>query len=368
MTMVPPGGVIGILGGGQLGRMLALAAAEYGFDVHVFSPEAESPAGRVAAREWVAGYDDADALKSFAAAVDVVTTEFENVPALTAQTLIGAGAIVRPSAATLAIAQDRLFEKNFLRAHGAATTPYMQIDRAEDIPAALAVVGAPALLKTRRLGYDGKGQVWVRSRFEAEEAFAAIGGAAAILEGAAGFVREVSVIAARSTSGGFEAFDLCENVHRNGVLAETRVPSQASPILAERAIAITQAVAEALDYVGVLTIEFFELADGQLLANEIAPRVHNSGHWTQDACTISQFSQHIRAVAGWHLAPAHRFGDVVMENILGAEVEGWAAFANAQDKRLHLYGKRDVRPGRKLGHATHVTLPPAPRDISLRDD
>ncbi len=352
--MLPPGSTIGILGGGQLGRMLALAAARLGFDVHIFTDEADSPASRVAAQVTVARYDDEAALRAFASAVDVVTMEFENVPALTAKILADAGAIVRPGANALATAQDRVLEKTFLNGAGVATTPFAAVEKENDLASAIAAVGAPAILKTRRMGYDGKGQARVARAQDAGAAFESIGWQPAILEALAPFVREVSVIAARGVDGDFAAYDVCENVHEHGILHVTKVPSAASPAVTREAVTAVRRVAEALDYVGVLCVEFFVLADGRLLANEIAPRVHNSGHWTEAACLTSQFEQQIRAVAGWRLGPTTRFADVEMTNLIGAEADTWAALAADPDVRLHLYGKRDVRDGRKMGHVTKL--------------
>ena len=353
-SMLPPGSTIGILGGGQLGRMLALAAARLGFDVHIFTDEADSPAARVAAKTSVAAYDDEAVLRAFASHVGVVTMEFENVPALTANILADAGAIVRPGASALATAQDRVLEKTFLNAASVTTTPFAAIGCEADLQRALDTIGAPAILKTRRMGYDGKGQARIARVEDAAAAFDLIGRQPAILEALAPFEREVSVIAARGLDGEFAAFDVCENVHELGILHVTRVPSAVSASVAHEAVASVRRVAEALDYVGVLCVEFFVLPDGRLLANEIAPRVHNSGHWTEAACLTSQFEQQIRAVAGWRLGPTTRFADVEMTNLIGAEAAQWAALAADPDVRLHLYGKRDVRDGRKMGHVTKL--------------
>jgi 5-(carboxyamino)imidazole ribonucleotide synthase len=352
MTMLAPGATIGILGGGQLGRMLAVAAAELGFDVHIFTDEADSPAARVAARTTLAAYNDIAALTAFARSVDAVTFEFENVPAAAGEALLAAGALVRPGPHALAIAQDRLSEKTYLNAAGLPTVAFDAIDTAAAIAPALARLGAPALLKTRRLGYDGKGQAWVRTPQDAEAAWAAIAGQPAILEAKADFVREVSLIAARGPDGACVAVPLCENIHRHGILAETRLPAATAANIAAKAASDVARLMAKLDYVGVLTVEFFELADGALIANEIAPRVHNSGHWTQDGADISQFELQIRAVAGWPLPEPRLLGPLVMQNLIGADVENWAAIAADPSARLHLYGKRGVRPGRKLGHVT----------------
>lgn len=355
MTTLSPGATIGILGGGQLGRMLAVAAAELGFDVHVLTPEADSPAARVAAQCTQAAYDDASALAAFARAVDVVTFEFENVPAATVDALVAAGAIVRPGGRALAVAQDRLLEKAFLNEAGAPTVAHRRIGTAADIPAALAELGAPALLKTRRLGYDGKGQAWVRHPDEAAAAWAAIGAAPAILEAAAPFEREISVVAARGVDGAVAVYDVCENRHADGILAETTAPARVTAATAADAIAATRNVIAALDYVGVLAIEFFVLPDGSILANEMAPRVHNSGHWTQDACVACQFENQIRAVAGWPLGDVTRFADVRMLNLIGDAAAHWRVHAEAPGAALHLYGKREARTGRKMGHVTYLS-------------
>ena len=352
MTRLSPGATIGILGGGQLGRMLAVSAAELGFDVHVFSPDRESPAERVAARVTHADFDDAAALSAFARAVDVVTYEFENVPAATVDILEGAGALVRPGRLALAVAQDRLTEKDFLNRVGVPTVAYRRIDDPRDIPDALLELGAPALLKTRRLGYDGKGQAWIERADEAESAWRAIGQAPAILEAAARFDRECSVVAARGTDGTLAFYDICENRHRDGILAETQAPAAINAETAARAVAAARAVLDGLDYVGVFALELFVLPGGAILANEMAPRVHNSGHWTSDACITGQFEQHVRAVAGWPLGDPTRLRDVRMLNLVGHEVQDWARFAADPAAKVHLYGKREARPGRKMGHVT----------------
>jgi 5-(carboxyamino)imidazole ribonucleotide synthase len=349
-----PGAVIGILGGGQLGRMLALAAADLGFDAHIYSDTADSPAARVAARAQIGAYDDGTALTAFAAGVDVVTFEFENVPAATAGALIAAGKIVRPPALALAVAQDRVAEKQFFQAHGVATTQFAAINTLEELAPALERIGAPAILKTRRMGYDGKGQARLNNAQDAATAFAAIGSGGAILEKVAPFTCEVSVILARGHDGEIKAFDISENRHRDGMLAATHVPAMISAAQANAALEATARIAAALDYVGVLAVEFFVMADGTVLANEMAPRVHNSGHWTPEACITGQFEQHIRAIAGWPLGDSTRFADVVMENVIGEDVSHWLAMAQEPASRLRLYGKRDGRPGRKMGHLVRL--------------
>jgi 5-(carboxyamino)imidazole ribonucleotide synthase len=350
---LPPGSTVGILGGGQLGRMLALAAARLGFNTAVLTPEANAPASRVAMMSIVAPYDDAQALGDLARRCDVITFEFENVPAATVEALIAVGAEVAPGPKALATAQDRVAEKSFFQSIGAPTAEFTAIDKAADIGPALARLGAPALLKTRREGYDGKGQAWVESAAGAG-AFTAIGGVPAILEAKVPFVREVSVIAARTRSGEMAAYPLAENLHENGVLRRSIAPAQASAATQAEADRIARLLLDKLDYVGVMGVEMFELADGHLLVNEIAPRVHNSGHWTADACEVDQFEQHIRAVAGWPLGPTRMLAAVEMLNLLGAEADDWEKLAADPSARIWLYGKRGSAPGRKMGHVNRL--------------
>jgi 5-(carboxyamino)imidazole ribonucleotide synthase len=362
MMIVPPGGTIGILGGGQLGRMLATAAAELGFDVHVFTPESDSPAARVAARTTVASYDDAAALAAFAAAVDVVTFEFESVPHRAAEILREAGAVLRPQASAFAVARNRLAEKRFFNAVGIETAAFAPIG-AETLDLALAAVGLPAIIKTAEDGYDGKGQARVASREEAEAAIARLGPGPLIIEAFCQFEREISIVAARGEDGAFVAFEPGENRHEAGILSTTIVPARISPEIAAKARAHVSALMEALAYVGVLAVEFFVMPDGRLLGNEMAPRVHNSGHWTQDAASVSQFELQIRAAAGWPLPAPERFADVEMRNLLGEDAALWRSFAADPKARLHLYGKREARTGRKMGH---VTLLKATKDREVR--
>jgi 5-(carboxyamino)imidazole ribonucleotide synthase len=350
-----PGAKIGILGGGQLGRMLALAAARLGFDVVVLTPEADAPASRVADRTVLAPYDDAPALAELAQACAIVTFEFENVPAEVVAALHGLGVPTAPSDLALATAQDRVIEKTFFRDQGIATVDFAAVDTADDIVAGLARLGGPALLKTRRDGYDGKGQAWIATPEEAHAAFERLGGVPMILEARAPFVRELSIIAARGRDGAFAAYPLTENTHRGGVLHLSIAPAEAMARTHEAASALARTTLERLDYVGVAGIELFELADGELLVNEFAPRVHNSGHWTLDACEVDQFEQHIRAIAGWPLGPTQPFAQARMENLLGADVETWPALAAEPDARLWLYGKRETVAGRKMGHVTRLT-------------
>jgi len=354
---LPPGSTLGILGGGQLGRMLSQAASRLGFDVVILDPEAGSPAGRVSARQIVAAYDDPEALSELGRSCDAVTFEFENVPAASVERLAGSGARVAPGPLALSTAQDRVVEKTFLNDAGAPTVAFAAIDTIEDLKAAVQALGLPALLKTRRDGYDGKGQAWVRSPEDVETAFAAIGGRPAILEAAADFVRELSVIAARRADGEIAVYPLGENSHAGGVLRTTIAPATASAGTQARAHEIASAILNGLDYVGVIGVELFELADGTLLVNEIAPRVHNTGHWTQDGCVCDQFEQHVRAVVGWPLGPTAAHARIEMTNLLGDEIEQWPALAAAPDVRLHLYGKAEARAGRKMAHVNRVMGP-----------
>ncbi|MCC0807952.1 5-(carboxyamino)imidazole ribonucleotide synthase [Methylobacterium sp. W2] len=356
-----PGSTLGIVGGGQLGRMIALAAANYGLKVHVYAPDAASPAFDVAAETTCAAYDDTEALARFAASVDAVTYEFENIPRQTAD-LLARHAPLRPSADALSTTQDRLSEKSFINGLGIATAPFRQVDTPDDLARALEAIGLPAVLKTRRFGYDGKGQRIIRTAEEGDRnaIFAEFGGAPLILEGFVPFEREVSVVAARSPNGSFAAFDLCENEHRDHILALTRVPApNLSDETARNAVEIARRIAEALDYVGILAVEMFLVRDEvgeHLIVNEIAPRVHNSGHWTIEGAVTSQFAQHVRAVCGWPLGDASRVAgaSVEMRNLIGDDIDAWQALLAEPGAHLHLYGKGDARPGRKMGHVTRV--------------
>ncbi len=363
MTIVAPNGTIGILGGGQLGRMLALAAARLGINCHIYCPEEDAPASAVSAKTTIGSYTDAAALERFGRAVDAVTYEFENVPAETVEILTHAGVFVAPGAKALAVAQDRLIEKQFARSLGAATAPFEAVDSPDDLAAALKRIGRPAILKTRRLGYDGKGQTVIRAadgdtektwREATEKAWAEIGARPSILEGFVDFAFELSVIGARAGNGEIALYDSPRNEHENGILRRSSVPSGAGEATVRMAADITRRLLEALDYVGVIGVEFFALKDGTVAVNEFAPRVHNSGHWTTDACAVSQFEQHIRAVAGWPLGNTARHSDAVMENLLGDEAARWETLAHEAQTCIHLYGKRDAAPGRKMGHVTRI--------------
>jgi len=349
-----PGSKIGILGGGQLGRMLALAAARLGFDVVVLEREADSPAGRTAERLIVGDYQDETALAELAALTGLVTYEFENVPAKSVEWLAAHGVEVAPDSRALGVAQDRFEEKNFLNAHGAPTVAFAEANTAEEAQRAVARIGPPALMKTRREGYDGKGQRWVEHAHDAGAAFEELGRVPVIIEAAADFVRELSIIAARDRDGAMAVYPLAENHHENGILRRSVAPARASEALNEQAERIAARILAGLSYVGVMGIELFEMADGRLLVNEFAPRVHNTGHWTQDGCEVDQFEQHIRAVAGWPLGPTRAIAQVEMLNLLGDEVEVWAKYAAEPESRIHLYGKRGAKPGRKMGHINRV--------------
>ena len=349
---LPTGSVIGILGGGQLGRMLSVAAARLGFRTHIFEPGANPPAGHVADQVTTAPYEDADALIRFAEAVDVITYEFENIPTA-ALDILEQYRPIHPGREALRISQDRLTEKTFLQALGLKTAPYADIPDLTALKAALADIGTPAILKTRRFGYDGKGQARLNSPDDAASAYADMAGAPALLEGFIEFSHEVSVIAARGQNGEISCFDPGENVHRSGILHSTTVPAHLSPSQRTDAILLAANILNALDYVGVLGVELFVTPQG-LIVNEIAPRVHNSGHWTQNGCAVDQFEQHIRAVAGWPLGDGQRHTDVVMENLIGTDMARVADLAKDPDTALHLYGKADIKPGRKMGHVNRI--------------
>jgi 5-(carboxyamino)imidazole ribonucleotide synthase len=352
---LPPGSMIGILGGGQLGRMLVVAASRLGIRTHIYSDETAAPAFDVSAAQTMGRYDDEDALARFAAACAVVTCEFENVPAVTLEAATR-HVPVFPGAQSFAVAQDRLAEKDFITGLGIPVAPYARIDSVDDLRAALARVRIPALLKTRRFGYDGKGQILIRGEDEIAAALEAIGQAPALVEGIVPFEREISVIVVRGQDGAMQFYDPVENVHENGILAISRAPARIPPSLAVEARSIAGRIAEALSHVGVLCVEMFE-RDGEkpeLIVNEFAPRVHNSGHWTMDACLVSQFENHVRAICGWPLGETSRHSDAVMTNLIGADVERWQELAAELGTAIHLYGKTGARKGRKMGHITRL--------------
>ena len=342
---------VGILGGGQLGRMLSVAASRLGLKTHIFEPGANPPAAHVADAVTTASYDDRAALTAFAQSVDVITYEFENIPT-SALDLLETLRPIHPGRQALATSQDRLVEKNFLQSLGLQTAPFATVDNTADLDTAIAQIGMPAIMKTRTMGYDGKGQARIMSQGDAAQALADMAGAPAILEGFVNFSHEVSIIGARSADGAVACFDPGENVHVDGILRTTTVPAKLTPSQRTDAVLIAARILNELDYVGVMGVELFMTQQG-LIVNEIAPRVHNSGHWTQNGCTIDQFEQHIRAVAGWPLGDGSRHSDVVMENLIGDDMDRLPELAKTT-AALHLYGKADVKKGRKMGHVNHV--------------
>lgn len=354
---LPPGSTIGILGTGQLGRMLALAAAPLGLRCATFGPEAEAPAHDVCAFHVCSPWDDLAAVRAFAARCDIVTLEFENVPVAVLEALEGTVPL-RPGARSLALTQDRLVEKQFVAGLGLSPAPFVEVNSLQDLMAGITHLGLPAILKTRRLGYDGRGQVLLRSGGEAPAAWAAVGETACVLEGFVSFSAETSVVLARGADGSVAAFDCPQNTHAEGILRRSTVPGPLSSEQAGQAVAAATAIARALDHVGVLAVEFFVGTDGALTVNEIAPRVHNSGHWTIEGAVTSQFEQHIRAVAGWPLGSTALTGTgAVMDNLIGDEARQWLQLAGEPGVHLHLYGKSEARTGRKMGHVTRVSPP-----------
>jgi 5-(carboxyamino)imidazole ribonucleotide synthase len=356
-----PGDTIGILGGGQLGRMLAMAAARLGLRCQVFSPDPDSPAFDVVLHATCAEYADVEALELFAGDVDVITYEFENVPAASAM-ILDARRPVLPGRKILETTQDRLVEKDFVKRLGIGTAEYADVSSAADLRAAIEHIGLPAVLKTRRFGYDGKGQAIIRDGDDSDRIWTDLGTKSAILEAFIPFEREISVIAARAAGGQVECFDVTENEHSDHILKISRAPAAIPEALAAEARSIAETIADALDYVGVLAVEMFVVqADGgaKVLVNEIAPRVHNSGHWTLDGASISQFEQHIRAIAGWPLGKPVRHGPVTMTNLIGDDINNYEQWLTVPGATVHLYGKGSPRSGRKMGHVTQVvTTPP----------
>ncbi len=377
-----PGATIGVLGSGQLGRMFALAARQMGYRIATYSPDTDSPTGQVADREIVALYDDLDRVRAFARSVDVVTFEFENIPTATVNAMTEI-VPVRPGARALHITQHRLREKTFLRDGGFPVTPFRAVRSLPELHAALAALGTPAILKTAGYGYDGKGQVRIGSLDDADAAYATLGGAQpsrtrtqtvgappdaaelpeAILEAVVPFVREVSVVAARGVDGAFMHYGVIENTHQNGILDLSVAPSGLPPHLIAEAVEIAHGVFTGLEIVGTACVEFFVRDDDALVVNEIAPRPHNSGHLTIEAAATSQFAQQLRAVCGLPLGTTHFLRPAAMANLLGDRWQGgepdWAAALALPDVQLHLYGKRDARPGRKMGHLTALATTPA---------
>ncbi len=350
---LPPGSTIGILGGGQLGRMTAMAAARLGYNCHIYAPDEDSPAALVSAAATVAAYDDEDALDGFARAVDVVTLEFENIPVQAVRRLARTVA-VHPGAEILEVAQDRVREKDFLRSIGVATAPWLEVADLAGLERADRQIGRPAVLKSARLGYDGKGQAPVTADTDLARAFDSIGSVRSILEGWVDFTREISVIVARGGDGAMASYPAVENRHVRHILDTTVAPAQLADGVAERAVDIARRIAGELGYVGVLAVEMFVAGDGAVLVNELAPRPHNSGHWTLDACATSQFEQLVRAVCGLPLGDTDHHSAAVMKNLIGDEVDDWPKYLAEPGARLHLYGKTETRPGRKMGHVTRL--------------
>lgn len=351
--IIPPGGTIGILGGGQLGRMTALAAARLGLNTHIYDPESDAPAGQVAAKQMVAPYEHAQALAGFASAVDVATLEFENVPV---ESVRAVAEIVPafPSADALAICQDRRLEKQACADGDHATAVYGTVSEAPDLVKAMNLTGLPAILKTARQGYDGKGQRLIESAGSAEAAWQDLGSVDCVLEAVVEFEREISVIVARGQDGEVVCYPPVENRHENHILAQTIAPADLPDQVAKKATSMATDLAERLSIVGLLAVEMFVTQSGDVLINEMAPRPHNSGHWTIEGCQTDQFEQLVRAVCGWPLGPVEPIRTCVMTNILGPDDGDWAAYAARPDGKLHVYGKRESRPGRKMGHFTEV--------------
>ena len=346
------GSTIGILGGGQLGQMLSIAAARLGFKTHIFEPSANPPASIVASKFTQAEYDDYEALKKFSSDVDVVTYEFENIPTR-ALNVVEKECEIFPNREALKISQDRLLEKNFINRLGFKTASYLKVSSQEELIGAIGQLGTPSILKTRRFGYDGKGQTKIKSSSESKIVWKNLSEKALILEGFVKFSREFSVIGSRSKDGQISCFDPGENIHKDGILRTTTVPANLTSQQKTEAILITAKILEALNYVGVIGIEFF-LEKNSIIVNEFSPRVHNSGHWTQNGCTVDQFEQHIRAITGWKLGNAERHSDIIMENLIGDDIYKADQLVADGSLALHLYGKADVKPGRKMGHFNRI--------------
>lgn len=353
MTVIEPGATIGILGGGQLGRMTVLAASALGYRCHVYCPIKDSPAKQVTSLSTTAEYDNKLALARFAKSVDVVTFEFENVPGDTAE-FLAERKPVRPGPNALRIAQDRIKEKDFLRSIGVGTAPYQAVTTEEELRRAIETIGPRAILKTVRMGYDGKGQAGIRGDSDLGAIWRDFGSTDGILEGFVEFACEISVIIARSTSGKTATYAPVENQHVNHILDTTIAPARVKPEIAMRAEAIARHIAEKLELVGIIAVEMFVTHKGEVLVNELAPRPHNSGHWTIDACYTSQFEQLVRAICGLPLGSPERHSDAVMKNLIGADIEKWREAVNDPLQKIHLYGKDEALPGRKMGHVTKL--------------
>jgi 5-(carboxyamino)imidazole ribonucleotide synthase len=353
--ILPPNSTIGVVGGGQLGRMIAMAAARLGYRVHVFADEKDSSAAQVTNRATVAAYDDLEAMRRFAKEVDVATIEFENLP-VEGLRAVAETTPVRPSPDVLAICQDRLIEKEFLKKLDVPTAPFAGVASEDELRDALARIGAPAVLKTRRMGYDGKGQAKLGADADLAAIWAAFGGREAVLEGFVDFEREISVITGRGADGTIKSYVPVENIHERHILAKTIAPAPIPNDLADQATALAERIAAGLDLVGLLAVEMFVTRDQRILVNELAPRPHNSGHWTIDACLVSQFEQTVRAIAGLPLGDPARFADAEMDNLLGDAANAWPELIRRPNARLHLYGKTPIRPGRKQGHVTTLIV------------
>ncbi len=353
MTALSPGQTIGILGDGQLGRMMAIAAAEIGYKTHIFGQDPESPASQVASEITLADYTDREALRKFARAVDAVTLEFENIPVETLDFLEPL-VPVRPGRKVLEITQDRHLEKSFINSLGVPTAPFANVESSGELRDAIERIGTPAILKTRKFGYDGKGQVKITSATQIEQAWKDVGGQPCILEGFVPFELEISVIVARGIEGDIQAYTPVENRHKNHILDVTLAPANILTTVSNHALGLAGKIAENLDLVGLIAVEMFVAGDGDVLINELAPRPHNSGHWTIEACTTSQFRQSIRAAAGLKLGSTVHHSNAVMRNLIGDDVDHWEEILNHPEMSLHLYGKTEARPGRKMGHVTRL--------------
>jgi 5-(carboxyamino)imidazole ribonucleotide synthase len=354
VNAIKPGATIGILGGGQLGRMTAMAAARLGYRCHIFTPERDSPAAQVSAQTTVADYNDRAALTRFARAVDVVTYEFENIPVEPVE-FLAAAIPVRPKPAILAICQDRLREKDFLNSIGVATARYQEVTGAAALARAVRDLGRPSVLKTAQLGYDGKGQVMIRADSDLDEAWQRMGAKRGVLEGFVDFRQEISVIVARGMDGTHATYVPVENQHKNHILDQTIAPARLPVEVMMKAEAVATHIAQQIDLVGVIAVEMFVDRSRAVLVNELAPRPHNSGHWTIDACVTSQFEQLVRAVCGLPLGSPERHSDAVMKNLIGDDVNQWPEIIKDPGAKLHLYGKAEARPGRKMGHVTRLS-------------
>jgi 5-(carboxyamino)imidazole ribonucleotide synthase len=356
ITPIEPGSTLGILGGGQLARMLSLAASRLGLKTHIYAPEADQPAFDVTPYHTIGAYEDEAALSAFSEKVAAVTYEFENIPVSCAE-IVARKTLLRPGVEALRKTQDRLIEKEWIASLGLPVAPYARVDSVTDLQLALSGIGAPSILKTRRFGYDGKGQFKLSSAADSDAAWAALNGYPSILEGFVPFSCEVSVVVARGADGAFAPFALCCNEHADHILSITHAPANLAASLQDQAFAMAKTIGDALNYVGVFAVEMFVISKGgtdHLVINEIAPRVHNSGHWTMDGAVTSQFEQHIRAVCGWPLGSAELLGTCEMHNLIGAQASDWQHILSNPQAHLHLYGKADIRAGRKMGHVNFV--------------